>query len=69
MKNRLLRREEVENLTSLSRSIIYRMMNTCQFPQPVRVGSRAVRWRLSEIIEWMDSRPSLSPESWSPKPV
>ena len=69
MENRLLRRREVEKLTGLSRSTIYRMLKTGQFPQPVRIGRKAVRWRLRDIIAWMDSRPSMSPETWSPKPA
>ena len=57
MEERLLRRREVEDITGLSRSTIYRMVKTGQFPQPVRVGPKVVRWRLSDIIAWMESRP------------
>ncbi len=57
MGDRLLRRREVEEITSLSRSSIYRSMQEGDFPRPVRVGPAAVRWRASDITGWMESRP------------
>ena len=69
MENKFLRRREVEEITGLSRSTIYRMVKTGQFPQPVRVGRKAVRWRLSDIIAWMESRPLAWGQIWSPSPA
>ena len=57
MPDRLLRRTEVEELAGLSRSSIYRLMGEEKFPQRVLVGRKAVRWRESEILAWMSSRP------------
>ena len=57
MTDRLLRRREVERVTSMSRSAIYRLMQEGDFPRPVRVGPAAVRWRQSDIAEWLESRP------------
>ncbi len=54
---RLLRRVEVENLIGLSRSAIYLRMQSGQFPQPVRVGKNAVRWRESAVRSWIAARP------------
>lgn len=54
--DRLLTREEVSNILALGKSEIYKQMNQGRFPRPVRVGARAVRWRASEIFEWMESR-------------
>lgn len=56
MLDRLIRRQEVEERTGLSRASIYTMMDEGQFPRPVRIGKRAVAWRQSEIEEWMASR-------------
>ena len=53
----LLRREEVEQRTSLSRSSIYRLMRQGRFPSAVRIADRAVRWRSSEIEQYLASRP------------
>ena len=55
--DRLLRRRQVEEMAGLSRSSVYRLMQEGVFPRPVRVGSNAVRWRLSDIIRWIESRP------------
>ncbi len=55
--DRMLRREEVEQRTGMSRSTIYRLMREGDFPLPHRVGQRAVRWRESELEAWLASRP------------
>ena len=57
MHDRLLRRPQVEEITSISRSSIYRLMQDGEFPRPVKVGSAAVRWRASDITVWLESRP------------
>ena len=57
MGDRLLRRREVERITGLSRSSIYRSMQEGAFPRPVRVGPAAVRWKASDITDWLESRP------------
>ena len=57
MHDRLLRRREVEEITGLSRSSIYRLMQEGEFPRPVKVGPAAVRWRASDIAAWVESRP------------
>ena len=56
-EGRLLRIEEVEEITGLSHSTIYRKVKEGTFPPPVRVGKRAVRWREWEVREWVRSRP------------
>ena len=49
-----LRRAEVERLTGLSRSEIYRRIKEGEFPQPFQLGIRAVAWTQSSIEEWQD---------------
>lgn len=53
---RFLRRVEVQNRTGLSRSSIYRGVQECTFPKPVRLGSRMVGWVESEIQAWIEAR-------------
>ncbi len=69
MVERLLRRREVEAITGLARSTIYRLMKDGTFPRPIRVGPSAVRWRLSDIEAWMASRPTTGspqdPYAWA----
>ena len=62
VNDRLLRRRQVEDITGLSRSSIYRLMRNGEFPLPVKVGPAAVRWRASEITIWVESRPLATGE-------
>ena len=45
MTDRLLTRAEVESRFGIARTTIYRLMRAGDFPTPVRVEPRAVRWR------------------------
>ena len=54
---RLLRLSEVIALTGYSCSSIYRKMRDVSFPEPLKMGARAVRWRESEIEAWLAARP------------
>ena len=60
MEDRLLRRREVERVTGLSRSGIYKGLRTGAFPLPVRVLDTAVAWRESEILQWIRDLPRAS---------
>ncbi|MEO6744512.1 MAG: AlpA family phage regulatory protein [Caldimonas sp.] len=52
-----LRLPLVMRRTGLARSTIYRMVAAQTFPCPVRLGGRAVGWRLADLDRWSDSRP------------
>jgi prophage regulatory protein len=52
----IYRRPELLKLTGLSTSTIYDMMARGDFPRPVRLGKRAVGWRESDLIAWLESR-------------
>lgn len=56
MAEKLLRRPEVEARTGLSRSTIYDWIKRGEFPQPVRLGTRLVAWRESDVTAWLESR-------------
>ena len=62
MYDRLLRRREVEKITGMSRSSIYRLMKARKFPRRVKVGRGAVRWRESVIAAWVESLPEEGDE-------
>ena len=53
---RFLRRHTVETLTGLSRSTLYHLMSTGEFPRPVKLSVRAVGWRESDIVAWIEAR-------------
>ena len=54
----LLTAAEVERRVGLSHSTIYTEMREGRFPLPLKMpGGRAVRWRASEIEDWINSLP------------
>lgn len=57
MADKHLRRPAVEEITGLSRTTIYKLMNAGQFPRPVKITGKAVAWPESAITEWLASRP------------
>lgn len=64
-EKRFLRLPQVMNLTSLSRSSIYRLEANKQFPSRIRLTERATAWRSEDIREWMDSRDKVTSASRS----
>ena len=57
MDDKLIRLDEVLDMCGISRSELYRQIADGRFPRPVKVGLRAVRWRLSEVEAWMSGLP------------
>ena len=49
----LLRIAEVEKQVGLGRSAIYRRMAEETFPAPLAIGGGQVRWRQSDITQWI----------------
>lgn len=47
----------VQKRVGLSSTSIYRLMAEADFPQPVKVGPKAVRWSSREIEHWVALRP------------
>jgi prophage regulatory protein len=54
---RLLRMPEVTQITGFKRAWIYVLMRRGDFPAPLKIGPRAVRWKSSEIYAWLESQP------------
>ena len=52
----IIKLPEVLALTKISKSTLYRFMESGDFPRPIRLGKRARAWRKEEILEWIDSR-------------
>ena len=55
---KLIKLKDVIEMTTLSKATIYRLMSKRAFPGAVPLGPRAVAWKLSEVIEWIDSKAS-----------
>jgi len=49
----ILRRNQVEDRTGLSRSTIYLRIQEGTFPRPISLGARAVGWLEHEIEAWL----------------
>jgi predicted DNA-binding transcriptional regulator AlpA len=53
---KFLRLPAVCELTTLGKSSIYTIPD---FPRPVLLNQRGVAWKLSEVAQWLESRPSV----------
>jgi prophage regulatory protein len=54
---KLLRLQEVIQMTGLSRSTIYRYGSAAVFPKRRRAGPNSVRWLDADVVKWMETRP------------
>ncbi|MFT9016446.1 MAG: AlpA family phage regulatory protein [Acetobacter sp.] len=52
--DRMMTRKEVEQMINIKCTTIYRWMQEGTFPSPVRFSSRCVRWRESDVRNWVD---------------
>lgn len=50
--DRFLRRKDVEAAIGYSRSSIYRLIQLGEFPRPIALTCRSVRWRASDVAAW-----------------
>lgn len=53
--DKFIRIDGVVERTGRSRAAIYRMIAEGSFPRQERIGVRAVGWRLSAILRWMEA--------------
>ena len=60
MEYKIIRLSDVNAKTGLSRSTIYLRMAEGKFPQQISLGSLAVGWINSEVIDWIELRISES---------
>jgi prophage regulatory protein len=51
--NELLKRAAVLALVQIDNVTLWRWTKRGAFPAPVRIGSRAVRWRRSDVDRWL----------------
>ena len=55
-----LRRQKVEEMTTLSRNKIYSLMKEGKFPKSISIAPKCVVWVKGEIEEWIDTQISTS---------
>ena len=58
--DKYMRIKQVAEITGLSRATIYNMERIGDFPKKTVLSTRAVAWRESEVVNWMDSRKELT---------
>lgn len=56
--SRIIKLCEVIQLTSMSRSSIYRAMAEDNFPLPIKLTSRSIGWPLASVEDWIANRPA-----------
>ena len=56
MQAKVLRRKDVEAMVGLSRSTIYHLISQGLFPAPIKLGKRAVGWKVSDLEIWLNNR-------------
>lgn len=60
--NTLLSLKQVSALVGLTKTPIYRRISESTFPAPLKLSSRASRWRAGDILRWLEAQSSeLSP--------
>ena len=60
---RIIRMADVQARTGLARSTIYQWVSDGSFPQPIRLGARAVGWIESEVDAWIREQIAASRSS------
>jgi prophage regulatory protein len=55
-RDRLLRLAEVEGITGLRKSCLYRLIQGGKFPASVRLTARSVAWSESAVHAWVQAR-------------
>lgn len=53
---RFLRLPEVLNITALSRSSVYRLIEAGSFPSSIQLSARSVAWVDEEVQSWVEQR-------------
>lgn len=48
-----------ERVGGVSRTTIYEWVKKGLFPKPVKIGGRAIAWRVSDLERWAEN-----PEAW-----
>jgi prophage regulatory protein len=56
----VVRMSRLVEMIGLSRSTIWKLLSEGKFPNPIRLGSRSIAWRINDIEEWLQSRQELT---------
>lgn len=56
---RIIRKAEVQRLTGLSYTSLWRKEKAGEFVPRVRLGTNSVGWREGDVLRWLDSREAV----------
>jgi prophage regulatory protein len=54
--NTLIKLPVVKQLTTFSRSTIYRLMSKGEFPKQIKLSERSSAWSLEEVYSWIEEK-------------
>jgi prophage regulatory protein len=54
MDLKIIKLPKVMEMTSFSVASIYRLCNEGKFPKKIKIGSRSVGWRESDVIDYIN---------------
>lgn len=60
MNEKLLNIKDVKDATGLSETYIYKLMKEGKFPTQIKLSRRAVRWKQSEVQNWLKNSRSMA---------
>ena len=55
----LIKCHEIQADFTLSRATIYRWMKEGKFPKPIHLGTNMVRWKKSDIDNWLAEKEAV----------
>jgi prophage regulatory protein len=50
---KLLKAQDLADLTSMSRSLLHRLARDGKFPKPIKIGENRSAWLESDVQEWI----------------
>ena len=59
-KERLLTAKEVGEMLSVSKRQIFRLRSRRAIPAPIKIGAGAIRWRISDILLFLQYEADMS---------
>ncbi len=62
-ENRFIRPKEVQSITGLSRTTIWRLEKDQGFPPRRQISPGAVGYLYTDVLEWMESRQEVNPDN------
>ena len=54
--NKVIKLNEVKQITTLSTASIYRQIKDKSFPKQIKLGERSSAWFYEEIIQWLEDK-------------